>query len=788
MSEGKYRIRKVVILGSGVMGSQIAAHCVNAGLDVWLLDLKSDEPDRPDKIAEESIRKLTEMKPAPLGMPEFSDRIKPGNFEDDLSIISEADWVCEAVVERMNIKKEMMAKIEAYWKPGTIVSTNTSGLPIGEISGECKNELQKHFLGTHFFNPPRYMKLLEIIPTGQTDPAVTGFMTGFCERILGKGVVQCNDTPNFIANRIGVFSMAAIMPWYFNGSFRAEEIDLLTGKLTGYSKAATFRTSDMVGLDVLKHVAENLYPAVPNDERRDVFKLPEMLNSMVEKNWLGNKSGQGFYKKVKTEKGTEYYALNPESMEYQPQKDVEFDSVAKAKKEYNTSGERLAYIVSQSDKAGKFLWKIHCDLLIYAANRIPEITGSTEAIDRAMQWGFNWELGPFQRWDAIGVRESVQRMEEEGIAVPDNVIRMLGSGRESFYENGTIYNLATGEIEKLSPPAGDALTVSILSSENKEVWGNRHAGLYDMKDGVALFEFRTKQQTLGFDLIDSVHTACDKVESEFQALVIGHDHENFSYGANLSEAVTAISKGERKTIIKAVNSFQETAVGLRYQPFPVIGAVSGRAFGGAVEFMMHCDRVVAHHELYCGLVELGVGLIPAGGGTKELLLRYMNRVLDDESVDPLPYVKEAFKTIGMAKVSDGAPKGKKLRYLSEDDIIVMHRDLLLKTAKEQALAIAGAGYRPPAEPTIKLLGKTGYSALKLMLYIMKESKYISPYDEVLAGKVAYVMTGGDLSETQEVPESYVLKLEREAILELFDDERTFKRMEHMLKTGKALRN
>jgi 3-hydroxyacyl-CoA dehydrogenase len=788
MSEGKYRIRKVVILGSGVMGSQIAAHCVNAGLDVWLLDLKSDEPDRPDKIAEESIRKLTEMKPAPLGMPEFSDRIKPGNFEDDLSIISEADWVCEAVVERMNIKKEMMAKIEAYWKPGTIVSTNTSGLPIGEISGECKNELQKHFLGTHFFNPPRYMKLLEIIPTGQTDPAVTGFMTGFCERILGKGVVQCNDTPNFIANRIGVFSMAAIMPWYFNGSFRAEEIDLLTGKLTGYSKAATFRTSDMVGLDVLKHVAENLYPAVPNDERRDVFKLPEMLNSMVEKNWLGNKSGQGFYKKVKTEKGTEYYALNPESMEYQPQKDVEFDSVAKAKKEYNTSGERLAYIVSQSDKAGKFLWKIHCDLLIYAANRIPEITGSTEAIDRAMQWGFNWELGPFLRWDAIGVIRSVESMEEEGLTVPDNVKRMLDSGRESFYENGTIYNLATGEIEKLSPPAGDALTVSILSSENKEVWGNRHAGLYDMKDGVALFEFRTKQQTLGFDLIDSVHTACDKVESEFQALVIGHDHENFSYGANLSEAVTAISKGERKTIIKAVNSFQETAVGLRYQPFPVIGAVSGRAFGGAVEFMMHCDRVVAHHELYCGLVELGVGLIPAGGGTKELLLRYMNRVLDDESVDPLPYVKEAFKTIGMAKVSDGAPKGKKLRYLSEDDIIVMHRDLLLKTAKEQALAIAGAGYRPPAEPTIKLLGKTGYSALKLMLYIMKESKYISPYDEVLAGKVAYVMTGGDLSETQEVPESYVLKLEREAILELFDDERTFKRMEHMLKTGKALRN
>jgi 3-hydroxyacyl-CoA dehydrogenase len=788
MSDRNYRIRKVVVLGSGVMGSQIAAHCVNAGLDVWLLDLKSDEPDRPDKIAEDSIQKLIKMNPAPFGLTEYAGRIKTGNFEDDLKIISQSDWVCEVIVERMDIKKDMIEKIQKFWKPGTIVSSNTSGLPIGEISEESSADLQKHFLGTHFFNPPRYMKLLEIIPTGQTEPAITDYMTGFCEKILGKGVVLCNDTPNFIANRIGVFSMAAIMPWYFNGSFRAEEIDQLTGTLTGYSKAATFRTSDMVGLDVLKHVADNLYPAVPDDERRDVFKLPDKLNDLVEKDWLGNKSGQGFYKKVKSEKGTEYHALDPDSMEYQPQKKVEFKSVSEAKKEYKTSGDRLKFLVNQDDKAGDFLWKIHCDLLLYAANRIPEISGSTEAIDRAMRWGFNWELGPFQRWDALGVEESVNRMENEGLIVPSSVKKMLGSGRTNFYENGTIYNLATGEVEKLSPPARDAVTVSILSSENKEVYGNSHAGLYDMGDGVALFEFRTKQQTLGFDLIESVQTACEKVESEFQALVIGHDHENFSYGANLSEAVSAISKGNRETIQKAVNNFQETAVGLRYQPFPVIGAVSGRAFGGAVEFMMHCDRVVAHHELYCGLVELGVGLIPAGGGTKEFLLRSMTRVLEDDSVDPLPYVKEAFKTIGMAKVSDGAPKAVELGYLRDSDVIVMHRDLLLKTAREQALAMAGAGYRPPAEPKIRLLGQTGYSALKLMLYIMKESKFISPYDEILAEKVAFVMTGGDLSESQEVPESYVLKLEREAILELFDDERTFKRMEHMLKTGKALRN
>jgi 3-hydroxyacyl-CoA dehydrogenase len=788
MTERNYRIRKVVVLGSGVMGSQIAAHCVNAGLEVWLLDLKSDDGNNPNKIVEENIRKLKGMKPAPLAMAEYAGRIKPGNFEDDMVRISDADWVCEVIVERMDIKKKMMSRIEKVWNEGTIVSSNTSGLPIAEISGVCGQDFQKHFLGTHFFNPPRYMKLVELIPTEVTDNEITSYMTRFCERILGKGVVKCNDTPNFIANRIGVFSMASIMPWFFEGAFRAEEIDLLTGTLTGYSKAATFRTADMVGMDVLNHVAENLYPAVPDDERREFFKLPDGFKKMVDNDWLGIKKGQGFYKKIKTDKGHEYLALNPESMNYEPQPEPQFDSVAKAKEEYKSSEERLRFLVDQNDKAGNFLWRIHCDLLLYSANRIPEITGSTEAVDRAMQWGFNWELGPFQRWDAIGVIESVERMEEEGINVPDSVQKMLASGRERFYENGTVYNLATGEIDPLSPPAEEAITVSILNDKNRQVWSNRHSALYDMGDGVALFEFRTKQQTLGFDLVESTNKACETVDKQFEALVIGHDHENFSYGANMSEALQAVSKGDRKTVIKAVNNFQQTAVGLRYQPFPVIGAVSGRTFGGGVEYMMHCDKVIAHHELYCGLVELGVGLIPAGGGTKEMLLRAMEQVNEDEDVDPVPYLKEVFKTIGMAKVSDGAPKARELKYLRESDIIVMHRDLLFKTARQHARAMADAGYQPPAEPKIRLMGRTGYSALKLMLYIMKESKFISPYDEVLADKVAWVMTGGDISEPQEVPESYVLKLEREAIMDLFDDERTHKRIEHILKKGKPLRN
>ena len=788
MGKNKFNIQKVVVLGSGVMGSQIAAHCVNAGLQVWMLDLKSDDPERPNKTSEESLSKLTNMKPSPLGLPEYAERIEVGNFEDDLELIRDADWVCEAIIERMDIKKDMMSRVEEVWSGKTIVSSNTSGLPISEIGEDCSDELQKHFLGTHFFNPPRYMKLLEIVPTSKTSDSVAGFMTGFCETFLGKGVVHCKDTPNFIANRIGIFSMAAIMPWYFNGDFRAEEIDLLTGTLTGYSKAATFRTADMAGLDVINHVSENLLPAIPDDERREVFELPDGFKKMIQKEWFGNKSGQGFYKKEKTKSGKEYLALNPDTMEYESQKDVEFDAVSEAKKKYKSPGERLKYLVNQDDKAGKFLWEIHCDLLLYSVNRIPEITESVESIDRAMQWGFNWQLGPFQRWDAIGVKESVERMENEGRTVPESVKKMIQTGRENFYEDGTVYNLATEEVEELSPPAKGAVTVSSLSSDGKEVFGNESAGLYDMGDGVALFEFRTKQNTLGFDLIETVNKAADIVKSDFDALVIGHDGDNFSYGANLMEAGQALKENNQKLIVQAVNNFQQTAVGLRYQPFPVVVAAFGRTFGGAVEFMIHADKVVAHHELYCGLIELGVGLIPAGGGTKEMLHRALQRVTDEDRADPMPYIKEVFKTIGMAKVSDGAPKAKELGYLRDIDMIVMNRDLLLATAKKQARALADAGYKPPAELKIKLMGQTGYSALKLMLYIMEEANFISPYDKVLANKVAYVMTGGDLSEPQEVPESYVLKLEREVILDCFADERTHKRMEHMLKEGKPLRN
>lgn len=789
MADSKYDIQKVAVLGSGTMGSQIAAHCVNAGLSVSLLDLK-EEGDRPNRRAEENIDRLSEMNPSPLALPEYAGRIRPGNFEDDMERLAEADWICEAIIEKMEIKREMMGRIERHRREGSIVSSNTSGLPISEMGEGRSEEFRRHFLGTHFFNPPRYMKLVELIPTADTAPRVKGRMKQFCERVLGKGVVSCKDTPNFIANRIGVFSMATVMPWFFEGEFRAEEIDFLTGTLTGYSKAATFRTADMSGLDVIAHVAENLYPSIPDDERREVFRLPETFRRMVEEGHHGNKAGKGFYKKVRTDSGKEYKVINPETLEYESQADPSFEVADEALENCDSAAERLRFLVNDDGKVGNFLWEINCDLMLYAANRLPEISHSVAAVDRAMKWGFNWELGPFERWDAIGVRDAVARMSDEGRQVPESVRNMLKSGRDQFYERreGTAYNLASGRAEELTPPAAGALKVSALTLDNRQVMENDSAALYDMGEGVALFEFRTRRRTLGFELMRALGKACETVESDFDALVIGHDGDNFTYGADLREAAGAWQEGEREQVREAARRFQETAVGLRYRPFPVVAAVFGRTLGGGVELLLHADRVVAHHELYAGMVEAGVGLLPAGGGTKEMLRRCMNRVLDHEQADPLPYIREVFKTLGMAKVSESAPGARNLGFLEASDRVVMNRDLLLATARSEARAMADGGYLPPAEPKIRVMGRKALASLRLMLYMMHEGGFITDYDRVVGEKIARVLSGGDLSEPQEVPESYLLKLERKAFMELLEDERTMKRIEHMLKTGKPLRN
>ncbi|MCH2448623.1 MAG: 3-hydroxyacyl-CoA dehydrogenase/enoyl-CoA hydratase family protein [Gracilimonas sp.] len=781
MSTKKYSIRKAAVLGSGVMGRQIAAHCINAGLEVILLDLKSDDPDRPNKMVEEGLKKAKDMKPAPFGKPGFMDRIEVGNFEDDFDKLKDADWICEVIIEKMDIKKDLMSRIDDIRKPETIVSSNTSGLPISEIGEECSEELKAHFLGTHFFNPPRYMKLLEVIPTESTSVEVTEFMHRFCEKTLGKGVVICKDTPNFIANRVGIFSIANIMPYFFNGDFRAEEIDLLTGTLTGYSKAATFRTADMAGLDVTNHVAKNLYPSIPDDEMQETFNLPHEFQEMVDEGMIGNKAGKGFY----TKKDGEYLVLNSETFEYESQQALE-DPILKDANAIKDKAERLKFLVNSDGKIGDFLWNIHRDLLMYAANRIPEITDSPLSIDRAMQWGFNWEMGPFERWDALGIKETADRIGKEGKEVPKLISDMMDAGFERFYNNGKVYDPEAKSMKAIPPEAKGEVKVEHLRKEKSPVMENNSVALHDMGDGVALFEFHTPHSTLGAELVQSLFESLDIVKKDFDALVISHDNDNFAFGANLKEALTAKQNGDWETVVEAVNNFQRTAVALRYAPFPVVAAPFGKTLGGGVEFCLYSDKVVAHHELYMGLVEVGVGLIPAGGGTTELLRRAMNKL--EGEADPLPFIREVFKTIGMAKVSESAHLAKELGYLRESDTIVMNRDLLIKTAKEEALNLVQAGYRSPAETPIKVLGKTALAAMKLMLHVMHEGKYITDYDQVVAERVAYVLAGGDLSEAQEVPESYLLRLEREAILECLQDDRTLDRMEHMLKKGKPLRN
>lgn len=779
------KIQKVAILGSGVMGSQIAAHCVNAGLDVLLLDLKSDDPKHPNWIVEESIKNILKMKPAPFGLPEFASRIKVGNFEDDFDELKSVDWICEVIIERMDIKKAMMSKIEAVRNTHTIVSSNTSGLPISEISEDCGDELKAKFLGTHFFNPPRYMKLLELIPTESTSDEVVSTMKIFCERVLGKGVVICKDTPNFIANRIGVFSMASIMPAFFSGRFRVEELDLITGPLTGYAKSSTFRTGDIVGLDVMAHVSKNIYPMIPKDEMRDVFNLPEGFIKMVSGGKLGNKTGSGFYKKIQTKTGKEFHVINSETLEYEPSKTLESEVIQEAKK-IRDAKKRLKFLAFHDSEVGKYIWETQCDILLYSANRVPEVADLPESIDRAVKWGFNWELGPFERWDALGLQHVVERLEKEGKKVPTLIHEMMQIGVSTFYEGYKVYDPTSKAMVEQSPFADRELKVATIRKERKPFFENNSAALLDMGDGVALFEFKTKNATLGAELVKSLEECLGSVKKYFKALVIGHDGENFAYGANLMEAAQAVQEGRYKDVVEVVENFQRTALKLRYAPFPVVSAPFGRTLGGGAEFVLYSDKVVAHHELYMGLVEVGVGLIPAGGGTTELLKRAMNKLEGD--ADPLPFIKEVFKIIGLANVSDSAYKARKLGFLRKEDIIVMSRDLQLKTAKEEAIQMADTGYQPPSPEEVSVLGEKVLGVMKIMLYVMHEANFATDYDKVVSGRVAHVLSGGDLSEPQKVHEDYLFKLEREAIIECLKDERTHARIEHMLKTGKPLRN
>ena len=800
-----YQIRKAAILGAGVMGARIAAHLANAGIPSYLLDIVPTE-----LTEEESAKKLTlespqvrnrfalagletakKSRPAAFFSPDLASLVTVGNFEDNLNWLSDADWIIEAVVERLDIKKQLLDKVERHRKKGTIFSSNTSGLSIKSMAEGRSEDFRKHFLGTHFFNPPRYMKLLEIIPTQETLPEVVRAMAQLGERILGKGIVYCKDTPNFIANRIGVFAMLHAIHTMLEDGYTIEEVDQLTGPATGKPKSATFRTGDLVGIDTIVHVANNLYEAVPNDEMRQALVVPDFIKTMVERKWLGDKTKQGFYRKTKGEGGREILTLDHQAMDYRERKKGSFGSLETAKN-IEDLRERLKMLASSKDRAGAFIWKTLSAALLYSAARIPEISDDIVNIDNAMRWGFNWDLGPFETWDAIGVEESVARMRSEGKNIPPIVEKLLQSGKKSFYErrDGARYffDLGSSTHTKEKEPIG-LIFLPSLKERNKVIKKNPGASLIDLGDGVACLEFHSKMNAIGEDIIQMVNFAIPEVEKNFEGLVVGNEGTNFSVGANLVLILMTAQEEDWDELDLVVRQFQKATMSLRYSPKPVVVAPFGMTLGGGCEFTLHGDRVRASGELYIGLVEVGVGVIPAGGGTKEMLLRNLEGVPKGSDADLFPFVKRAFETIGLAKVSTSTVEAKSIGYLRATDGITMNKDHLLADAKNTVLAMAKEGYNMPSPRTdIPVLGEPAFATLKLGMHMMKRAGWISEYDMHVGTKLAYILCGGDLTSKQLVSEQYLLDLEREAFLSLCGEPKTQERMSYMLKNGKPLRN
>jgi 3-hydroxyacyl-CoA dehydrogenase len=799
-----YKIEKVAVLGAGTMGAQIAAHLANAGIDVLLLDvapreltreeeargLTLDSPQVRNRIVNAGLEAAKRIKPAPFFSSSITRLVATGNFTDDLEKVSKADWIIEAVIENLEIKRDLFARVERYRKPGTIVSSNTSGIPIKSMAEGMSEDFRRHFLGTHFFNPPRYLKLLEVIPTADTNPEVARFVADFSDRRLGKGVVFCKDTPNFIANRIATFSSLNAIRVTVEGGYTVEEVDAMTGPLVGRPKSASFRTSDIVGLDVALYVADNLYPAVPNDEKRDVMIPPDFLREMVKRGWTGNKAGQGFYKKQKGEAGkTEYWVLDYEQMEYRPSQKVRFPSIDAAKQIEDTA-ERIRTLIYGKDRVGEFLWKTMSQNLIYAANRVPEIADDIVTIDNAVRWGFNHEFGPFELWDVIGVERSVEKMKQDGLAIPPLVQRLLESGKTSFYERREgrtwYFDQASGDYKEVASTPG-ILILKSLKDQNRVIKKNAAASLIDIGDGVACLEFHSKMNAIGGDTVAMMNHAVKEVGENFEALVIGNQGENFSVGANIMLLLLGAQEGEWDEIAMSVRHFQNANMSLRYSSKPVVVAVHGMALGGGCEITMHGDKARAAAESYLGLVEVGVGLIPAGGGVKEMVLRAVDRSLPDE--DLFPHIRKVSETIATAKVATSAVEAREIGFLRDTDPITMNKDRLIEDAKQTALAMVREGYIQPRPRTdIPVLGEPALAAIKLAIHMMVRAGYISEYDGHVATKLARIITGGDLSRRTLVSEQYLLDLEREAFVSLCGERKTQERIQHMLKTGKPLRN
>ncbi len=780
--------RNAVVLGAGVMGAQIAAHLANAGLSVHLLDLASDKGDK-NAIVNGAFKKTQKMKPAPFVRKNVADRITTGNFEDHLEVVASADWVVEAIIEQPGPKKSMMEKLEKLAGPNTVISTNTSGLPLHSLIAGRSDDFKRRFLGTHFFNPPRYLKLLELIPTEDTDPAIMERISWFGRIHLGKGIVVAKDTPNFIANRVGTYSMMLSIKALEKG-YTIEEIDALTGTLTGRPRSATFRTADVVGLDTLTYVSKNLYAAIPDDESREDFKIPAVLKKLVEEKRLGSKTGKGFYVK---EKG-EIKSLNPESFEYEKMKPLDLGDLNSLKKVKSLS-ERWKKLFEMEGRGGDFI-RVHTTALVaYAMNRIPEIADSPADVDDAIRWGFGWDMGPFTICDWIGAERFKKEAKKAGFELPSWFAKMQKEGAETFYkEDGHARSVyIPGKGYTAMDVREDEITVAQYKSSDgrNEIWNNDEAGLLDTGDGVLLFEFRSKANTLGSKVIAGLNHAIDLMEKgSWKGMLIANDGANFSVGANLGEMAYAAQSGDFKSIEKAVENFQMTAQRIRYASKPIVVGLKGKVLGGGCELSMAASTVVAATETYIGLVELGVGLIPAGTGTMYMAARAAEKGGSLHASRVQNHIQEAFETIAMAKVATSGQEAIELGYLDRaHTIISMHEDRRIHSARQEVLRLASQGYLPPpVRNKIYVTGKPGFAPLEVAAWTMQQSGYITEYDAFLAKKLAHILTGGNLEGPSFVHEDHLIDLEREIFLSLLGEKKTQERVHSILTTNKPLRN
>ncbi|MBC6991370.1 3-hydroxyacyl-CoA dehydrogenase/enoyl-CoA hydratase family protein [Hymenobacter sp. BT491] len=798
-------IKKVAVLGSGVMGSRIACHFANIGVQVLLLDimpreLTADEekkgltlenPAVRNRIVNSSLQAAVASNPSPLYRKADAAKIKTGNFDDNLKDIASCDWTIEVVVERLDIKQSLYEKVEKVRKPGTLITSNTSGIPIHMLSEGRSDDFKKHFCGTHFFNPPRYLKLLEIIPTPDTDPAIVDFLMHYGDLYLGKTTVLAKDTPAFIANRVGVFAIMDVLQVMQQLGLTVEEVDKLTGPVIGHAKSATFRTSDVVGLDTLINVANGLAQGLPNDEAKAAFTLPDFLKKMGENKWLGDKTGQGFYKKVKGEGGkSEIQALDLQTLEYKPSQRVKFATL-EATKPIEKLADRFQVLAAGKDKAGEFYRKMFAGLFAYVTNRVPEITDSLYKIDDALRAGFGWEMGPFETWDALGVPKGLELIQAEGKQAAGWVQEMLDAGNSSFYKVNELgvkqfYDFESKSYQPI-PGVENFIILDNLRASGKVLWKNAGASVIDLGDGILNVEFHSKMNTLGTDVIQGLLKGVDMAEQGYRGLVVGNDAPNFSAGANLGLVYMYALDQEFDEINMMIAQFQNAMMRMRYSSIPVIGVPHGLALGGGCELNLHADKVVASAETYMGLVEFGVGLIPAGGGTKEMTLRTAAKY--EEGEPEFNLIRNTFMTISTAKVSTSAAEAYDLGFLRRGDEIVVNSNRAIAAAKEAALELADAGYTQPTQKTnIKVHGQGALGMFMTGVYAMKEGRYISDHDVKIANKLAYVMCGGDLSQPTEVSEQYLLDLEREAFLSLTGERKTLERIQSILTTGKPLRN